>query len=434
MCECKGIFCSGFLAFFHLLCNGLVSLGSVRFCRFFLSCLFVCSTSFSHLLCHFTSFISIPTYSIPYRSVCFTYFAVICVCVCVAGAGLRECVKKVLNCVERSVAHNKNNKVRWKDDIDAKHWNDYNSVEATSTEHTMLVVSIFWEEINKKQRPREKKQKRHHKKQSKSKCSSTSEWRKNAERRGKKHSHNNQQQRERQQWEKNRAVCACVSVSSCVGERKMRMTNGTRCGSNFIRMYENVAVEILTLEQKWKEKMKMRRSVVSQHSTVQMFYFCLSFFLPIRRCVCFLLLLLLLVLVVFLFSFHLRMARSLYLSLSISPFQSLHTRFLQPPHPPTLLLLLFLLSMCSLHCAQKYIFAQSECESWRWYVFVFTVWQHRVQIHIHKHIIVLFEQFDYVCSSHGVPPDGVHAYIRVCVYLEFRTVKCRREWHLQQQQ
>lgn len=124
VCECKGIFCSGFLAFFHCIAMvwfGYVGFGTVQFgFAFFLSCLFVCSTSFSHLLCHFTSFISIPFHShvLPSRSVCFTYF---CSHMCAVGAGLRECVKKVLNCVEKSVAHNKNNKVRSKDDIDAKH-------------------------------------------------------------------------------------------------------------------------------------------------------------------------------------------------------------------------------------------------------------------------------------------------------------------------
>lgn len=89
---CAKEFSSGFLGFFH--CIALEWFGWVWFDSVlpFFACLFVCSTSFSHLLCHFASFISIPTYSTyRYGGV----FYLFCSHICVAGAGLGECVKKL---------------------------------------------------------------------------------------------------------------------------------------------------------------------------------------------------------------------------------------------------------------------------------------------------------------------------------------------------
>lgn len=113
-------------------------------------CLLHSFLAFSYSLCHFYFFNFLFRHS-PYRYV----LPILQSCVLIP-VGFRECVKKVLSFVEKyrpihqkrkkkNKTHTNSVKRRAKNDIDAKHWNDYNPVDATSNE-----VSIFWEEITKK--------------------------------------------------------------------------------------------------------------------------------------------------------------------------------------------------------------------------------------------------------------------------------------------
>lgn len=100
--------------------------------------------------------------------------------------------------------------------------------------------------------------------------------------RGKKHSHNNQQQRKRQQRKKIVLCAVCVCEFMCRGEKNENdKWYEVKCEVRQ-QFYSHVRETWLWKFSHWsrnKGKMKMRRSVVSQHSTVQMFYFRLSFFL-----------------------------------------------------------------------------------------------------------------------------------------------------------
>lgn len=134
-------------------------------------------------------------------------------------------------------------------------------------------------------------------------------------------------------------------------------------------MYEKVVVE----------KIKMRRSVVLQHSTVQMFYFRLPFFLPIQ-CVCvFFLRCFCLCSCLLCFCFHFTgewRVHFIFLPHPLLISTPLHTQFPSHSHSPTSLTAtptLFVLALHVLRCAQNTHTPYNECESWWCCVFVFIV-------------------------------------------------------------
>lgn len=127
------------------------------------------------------------------------------------------------------------------------------------------------------------------------------------------------------------------------------------------------------------------------------------------------------------------------LSLSIPPSLSLRTQFRHPHiHPHCSLplhLALFLPSMCLLHCAQKYIRTRTHTHTNRTFgvshgggMFLCSPSDNIVCRYIFINILLFCSSNLTMCASamECHPMECMHIYVW-CVYLEFRTVKCRRQ-------